>query len=91
MIQRCAICTLQATNKGKPPIKPIKVKFCLDQLVIDLMDFQAMADGDYKWILQKKDPLSRYIWLDALEDKTAAGVCQKLIKWFGENGYSRKL
>ena len=75
MIQRCAICTLQAASKGKPPIKPIKVKFCLDQLVIDLIDFQAMADGDYKWILQKKDPLSRYIWVDELKDKTAAGVC----------------
>ena len=75
MIQQCAICTLQAANKGKPPIKPIKVKFCLDQLVIDLIDFQAIADGDYKWILQKKDPLSRYIWLDALKDKAAAGVC----------------
>jgi hypothetical protein len=55
------------------------------------MDFRAMADGNYKWILQKKDPLSRYIWVDALEDKTAGRVCQNLIKWFGENGHPRKL
>ena len=61
VIQQCAVCTLQAANKGKLPIKPIKVKCCLDQLVIDLMDFRATADGDWKWILQKKDPLSWYI------------------------------
>ena len=91
MIQQCTICVLQAFNKGKLPIKPIKVKFCLDQLVIDLMDFQAMADSNYKWILQKKDLLSRYIWVDALENKLASGVCQNLIKWFGENGHPRKL
>ena len=91
MIQWCAVCTLQAANKGKPPIKPIKVKCCLDQLVIDLMDFQATADGDWKWILQKKDPLSRYIWLNPLKEKGAAGVCENLVKWFCENGHPRKL
>jgi len=39
------------------------------------MDFQAQADGDYKWILQKKDPFARYIWVDGLKDKEAYGVC----------------
>jgi hypothetical protein len=34
-----------------------------------------MADSNYKWILQKKDSLSRYIWVDALEDKTTGRVC----------------
>ena len=91
VIQRCGVCTLQAANKGRPSIKPIKVKCCLDQLVIDLMDFRATADGDWKWILQKKDPLSRYIWLDPLKEKGAAGVCENLVKWFGENGHPRKL
>jgi hypothetical protein len=91
VVQKCTICILQAANKSKPPIKPIKVKACMDQLVIDLMDFRAMSDGDYKWALQKKDPLSRYIWLDPLEDKTAGAVCNNLEKWFGENGYPRKL
>jgi hypothetical protein len=91
VIVRCAICTLQAANKGKPPIKPIKVKFCLEQLVIDLMDFRAMADGNWKWIFNKKEPLSRYIWLDPLKDKTAAGVCDNLVKWFGANGHPQKL
>jgi hypothetical protein len=91
VIQRCSICNLQAVNKGKPPVKPIKVKFCLDHFVIDLMDFRSMADSEYKWILQKKDPLSRHIWVDPLKDKLAASVCENLMKWFGENGYPWKL
>ena len=45
---RCAVCTLQAANKGKLPIKLIKVLRCLHHLVIDLMDFRSMADGDFK-------------------------------------------
>jgi hypothetical protein len=55
------------------------------------MDFRAIANGEYKWIFQKKDPLSRHIWVDGLKDKLAASVCENLIKWFGENGYPRKL
>jgi len=55
------------------------------------MDFQAIADGDWKWILNKKEPLSRYIWLDPLKDKTAAGVCNNLVKWFSANRHPQKL
>jgi len=80
VIQWCAVCTLQAANEGKLLIKPIMVKCYLDRLVTDLMDFQAMADGDWKWILQKKDLLSWYIWLDPLKEKGAAGVCENLVK-----------
>jgi hypothetical protein len=91
VLARCAICTLQAANKGKPPIKPIKVLRCLHHLIIDLMDFSSMADGDFKWILQVKDPFSRYIWLYALKDKSAASVCAILKIWFGQNGLPTKL
>ena len=55
------------------------------------MDFRAIADSKYKWILQKKDPLLQHIWVDSLKDKLAALVCENLVKWFGENGYPRKL
>jgi hypothetical protein len=59
----------------------------MDQLVIDLIDFRAMSDGKYKWVLQKKDLLLRYIWLDPLKDKTASAICDNLEKWFSENRY----
>ena len=57
VIAWCAICALQAASKGKPPIKLIKVKFCLEQLVIKLIDFQAAANREWKWILNKKELL----------------------------------
>jgi hypothetical protein len=79
VIERCALCALEAANKGKLLIKPIKSKRCSDRIVIDLMDFWAAADGKYKWILQVKCPFSRYIWLYALKDKTAALVCEALV------------
>ena len=82
---------MQVKNQGKPLIIPIKVKYCIDHIVIDLMDFRASADSIYKWVLQKKDLFSRYIWLDLLEDKGALGVCQNLTKWFRENRHPRKL
>jgi len=55
------------------------------------MDFRALANNNYKWILQKKDLLSQYIWLDKLKDKSAVRVCQNLTKWFGKNRYPRKV
>jgi hypothetical protein len=58
---------------------------------MDLMDFRAMADGEYKWVLQVKCSFSRYIWLYALKDKTAASVCAIMTRWFSENGLSSKL
>ena len=41
VLKRCTICTLQAANKGKPPLKPIKVQRCLNHFLIDLMDFRS--------------------------------------------------
>ena len=84
VLEKCAICVLQAANKGKPLIKPIKVFCCLHHLVIDLMDFRSLADGEYKWIIQLKCPFSRYVWLKASVDKSAPSVCEILEEWFGQ-------
>ena len=51
---------MQVKNQGKPLIIPIKVKYCIDYFVINLMDFRAFANSIFKWILQKKDLFSRY-------------------------------
>jgi hypothetical protein len=91
VLEKCTVCTLQAANRNKPPVKPIKARRCQDRLVIDLIDFSSMADRDYKRILQIKDPFSRYIWLYALKDKSADTVCTILKTWFGQNGLPAKL
>src|SRR5438477_12287365 len=91
VIDKCSICQLQSANKGKPPIKPIRTRRCLDQIQIDLMDFRSQADGEYKWVLQIKDTFSHYIWLYALIDKSAPSVMAVLLVWLGQNGYMSKL
>jgi hypothetical protein len=75
---------------GKPPVKPIVSKHCLDRLVIDLMDFRGMPDRDFKWILQMKDHFSRFIWVYALKDKASETVGKILRSWFKQNGYPTK-
>jgi hypothetical protein len=55
------------------------------------MDFRAMANRKYKWVLQVKCLFLRYIWLYALKDKTAALVCVIITRWFSKNKLSLKL
>jgi hypothetical protein len=91
VIERCASYALEAANKGKPLIKPIKSKRCGNYIVIDLIDFRAIANSKHKWILQIKCLFSCYIWLYALKDKSAALVCEALVVWFSQNGLCKKL
>ena len=91
VLVKCAICILQAANKGKPPIKPIKVLCYLHHLIVDLIDFLSMANSNFKWILQVKDLFSCYIWLYTLTNKSAPTVCAILKIWFGQNGLPAKL
>jgi hypothetical protein len=55
------------------------------------MDMRSTADGDYSWILQVKDPFSRYICLYALKNKSSTEVAAALKLWFGQHGHPRKL
>jgi hypothetical protein len=55
------------------------------------MDFSSLIDGKFKWVLQGKCPFSRFILLEALEDKSAESVCLVLKKWFGQIGLPAKL
>ena len=55
-------------------MKPIETRCCMDRIEFDLMDFQALSDGEFNWILQIKDTFSRHIWLYALKNKSSEGV-----------------
>jgi hypothetical protein len=32
-------------------VKPIKTRYYMDRIEFDLMDFQALSDGEFSWIL----------------------------------------
>jgi transposase InsO family protein len=70
-------------------IKPIISNCCMQRVQIDLMDFRADADGQYKWILQIKDHFSRYIWLFALREKDSKEVAHCLEWWISAFGEPR--
>jgi len=86
VLNKCARCKLSEKSHGKPPIKPIISKYCLERITIDLMDFRGNPDGEYKWILQIKDHFSRFVWLFAMKDKESATVEKILREWFHNNG-----
>ena len=86
MLKKCAVYALNTENKGKAVVKPIETQCILNCVKLDLIDFQSFADSLMKWILQIKDTFSRYVWLYALEDKTAEAVHNVVVVWLGQNG-----
>ena len=63
----------------------------MDRVQIDLMDFRAKADGDFKWIIQIKDHFSRFVWLHPLVAKESEGVAAIMKNWFMYNGHPKIL
>jgi hypothetical protein len=47
------------------------------------MDFKAILDREYNWILQIKDTFSKYIWLILLPNKEAKIVAAAIEVWIG--------
>jgi hypothetical protein len=78
VLRRCKHCNLQAPQANSGYIKPIVSHGPLDRLVIDLMDFSTISDGEYKWILQMKDHFTKMVWLRPLKNKTALSVAIEL-------------
>lgn len=87
VIDACVVCALSRRNKTKPIIRPIVSEGCMDRVQIDLMDMRRYIDGESRYILQVKDHFSCFVWLYALEEKTAAGVAACMDEWFMYNDY----
>ena len=85
------MCVLDAPQAAKaPPILIVSAR-CMDRVQIDLVDQKSKKDGAFRWLLQIKDHFSHYVWLHALEDKTAAGVAARVSEWIGYVGTPRIL
>ncbi|CZR65589.1 uncharacterized protein PAC_15489 [Phialocephala subalpina] len=77
--KRYNVCKLATTLKPKDlTVKPIIPKSPIYELVVDLMDFTKEPDGNMNWIIQKKNPFTKYIWLSPHEDKEAISTSQNL-------------
>ncbi|KAL4141348.1 hypothetical protein QTP88_004003 [Uroleucon formosanum] len=77
-----SICTTCNNKKGvnrKLVIKPIMSKDFNERGQIDLVDFQSLPDGKYKWILNYQDHHTKFISLLPLESKRAVEVASNLL------------
>ncbi|KAL0879275.1 hypothetical protein ABMA27_003055 [Loxostege sticticalis] len=53
---------------------------------VDLVDFQSSPDGEYKWMLQYQDHLTKFCFLRPLKSKEAKKVAIEILKIFLEVG-----
>lgn len=71
---------------AKIVVKPIISRCFMTRGQVDLIDLQSIADGDFKWLLNFQDHVTKYLCLRPLRSKQAVEVAQELIKIFLQFG-----
>ena len=70
-IHVCPRCTLdKSVPSRKLPLVPILSDTFNDRGQVDLIDMQAQPDGEYRWILNYQDHLTKFCHLRALRKKS---------------------
>lgn len=57
-------------------VKPIRSEYYNSRMQIDLVDMQSLPDGEYKWVLNAQDHLTKFSHLRPLKKK-----CMKEVAW----------
>ena len=79
----CEECQLKKKKVRKSlVVKPIVSRHFNHRCQCDLIDMQSEPDGDYRFILNYQDHLTKFVCLRALKRKTAEEVADQLIKIF---------
>ena len=63
-------------------VKPIISSHYNSRMQIDLVDYQSLPDGEYKWILNAQDHMTKFSHLRPLKFKSASCVAWALYKIF---------
>ncbi len=71
----------RAVNQGLV-VKPIKSDAFNARVQIDLVDMQSLPCGDFKWVLNVQDHLTKFVHLRPLKKKCAKEVAWDLYKIF---------
>ena len=88
-IKQCERCTEKLKRKETASgivIKPITVSDLNQRGQVDLVDFQSLPDGNYRYIMHYQEHLTKFHLLRALVSKTAKEVSEKLLSIFLEFG-----
>lgn len=78
----CATCNSKKGVNRKLVIKPIVSEDFNERGQVDLVGFQSLTDGRYKWILNYQDHQTKFISLLPLESKRAVEVASNLLTIF---------
>lgn len=79
----CEQCQLKKKVKRKGlVVKPILTNEMNSRCQVDLIDMQSEADGDFRFILNYQDHLTKFTVLRALKTKTAEEVAHHLLDVF---------
>ncbi|KAL8583081.1 hypothetical protein ACOMHN_051245 [Nucella lapillus] len=82
-IANCSVCQKKAVRQRKGVVvKPILTKEAMSRAQIDLVDYQSMPDGNYKWLLVFQDHLTKFCVLCPLTSKRASEVAIQLVDVF---------
>lgn len=63
-------------------VKPIISSTFNERGQVDLVDYQSTPDGEYKFVLNYQDHLTKFTILKALKNKTAEVVAENLVEIF---------
>lgn len=88
-IKNCERCVVKMKKKEVTTgivVRPILSQFFNERGQVDLVDFQTLPDGEYKWILHFQDHLSKYHFFRPLKTKTAKEVAETLLRIFIDFG-----
>ncbi len=87
LVNVCEACQLKRKTARKGlVIKPIVSPDMNSRGQVDLIDYQSMPDGDFKYVMVYQDNLTKFCVLRPLKKKTAAAVATELISIFSTMG-----
>jgi len=91
VLKNCGICIQSRPSNSRAPLEATQSNYSLERVQIDLVDMRATPHKGNHWILHIKDHFSKYSFLYALPNKTAAGVANCIAQWLGIVGIPRIL
>ncbi|XP_039305556.1 KRAB-A domain-containing protein 2-like [Solenopsis invicta] len=82
-LELCLICKKKKTHLKKGVVvKPLIFKEINHRAQVDLIDMQTSKDGEYKFILNYQEHLTKFVCLRPLKTKTAVEVAYNLVDIF---------
>ncbi|XP_071056489.1 SCAN domain-containing protein 3-like [Onthophagus taurus] len=70
----------------RPCVEMFLMAYFMTRGQVDLIDFQSIPDGEYKWLLNYQDHSTKYVCLRPLHSKDAVNVAEELLKIFLQFG-----